>query len=131
VDDPIDAGVFLFSGPLWVIAAMNGVTTNEDGLPVLLREDGVVRARCVREETGESTLGIVVFTDRDLADRFCEALPKPGQTPATFPSKEHFFAFLQRVQRRGQTHVCFDPERHGTRTVPIERVLAGLPKEPR
>lgn len=116
MDDLYDDRAFWIYAPVWVVAHGSEVAANADGVPVLTDEAGVATVK------GSRSFGVVVFTDRDLADEFVSRLPRPGQAAATFASPEHFGAFLQRAQKRGLTHVAFDPDVRG-RFISIERVL--------
>lgn len=121
----VDENLFWVPGPVWVVNRAGGVTVDDEGRPVLSDETTVARVEGRVE--GERCNAIVVFTDRDLAERFIAGLPRPGQATATFRTPEHFAAFLQRAARRGETHVGFDPG-EVVRFSPIQDVLDGIAK---
>jgi hypothetical protein len=121
MDEADGVDVFWVLGPPWVVVHEGKVAEDDSGLPLLLDGGKPVTIK------GERNRGIVLFTDRDLADRCIAELRRQGQRPATFKSVEHFAAFLQRIQSRGETHVGFDPGKQ-VRFFSIERVLDAIPK---
>jgi len=111
-------GLFWFSGPLWVVADENRVTTDPSGTPTLTEGDGRDQPPPGRTET------VMLFTDRELTG----LMLRPGRVAACIPSTKRLASYLRRAQSRGETHLALDS---GARSliVPIGQALESIGRD--
>lgn len=61
----------------------------------------------IKGSNGE--VGLPLFTDNDLANRFREVIPPPNPYMlATLPGPQDLLRVMEIVERKGFTHVVFD-----------------------
>jgi hypothetical protein len=110
--DAVDPHVFDIVNPPWAVAETSRVD------PATGRGAGWAGFT-----VGEKRV-IILFTDRDLAERFIERLARPNLAPCQFGTPRDYLRWLEEMAKHGYTHIGFDHEPNRARLLPLARVLA-------
>jgi hypothetical protein len=126
-DETIDFDTFTVAQAVWLL--VNPDTVGIDSQSCIVRVDASSEILCAGLPVGPTVL---IFTDKDLADRQAKLGNLNDLVAATFNSQDEFLKFLQWCKAIGRaTHLLFDP---GNKPGPkdklesIERFLQNVKK---
>ena len=111
-DDLVDPDRFEIVAPPWALADLSHFDPATGG-----------GALWVRVQDGEHSIALL-FTDRDLVDRFMQERGQPTWQACQMPTVPDYVAWLLAVQAQGATHVCFDPGPTHGRSILVEQAIA-------
>jgi hypothetical protein len=95
---------FVITGPVWIVANKTAITLDDR-----LRITGYSDLSAILAMETPQGDAVVIFTDRDLAERSVEESGNSDLTIASFRTQADFLDFLQRIVNAGCPNVAFDP----------------------
>jgi hypothetical protein len=117
----IDFDTFVITQPPWVLVERGSVVLDaHDCIDRCDDSSGILRAGL------PAGAAVVVFTDKDLAERHARSIEGENLQAATFDSPDTFFGFLEWIVKFGTPNLLFDPgdkPRPKDRLIPIEDFL--------
>jgi hypothetical protein len=115
---------FVFTWPVWLLATEESIRRDEAGTPI-----GLTERPSLRVARDGDKVRLVVFTDRQLADRYVSRL-KDKLIPVALQTPEQFADWLWSfAMETNCSTVLFDPEPAGT-IYSVRSVIEALQRGP-